>query len=53
MHIVICRLSFEHKVLLNTFQGKIYNTDDKMPTMCSYEVNCSQMPALILISYAL
>lgn len=53
MHTVICRLSFEHKVFSNTCQGKICNADDKMPSECSDEVNSSQVPALLLMSYAL
>lgn len=53
MYTVICRLSFEHKVFSDTFQGEICNADDIMPSECSYQVNCPQVPALILMSYAL
>lgn len=44
---------YEHKVFLNTFQGGISNADDTMPSGCSYEANCSQVPVFILMSYAL
>lgn len=33
-------------------QGGICNTDDTMLAVCSDEVNHSQVPALILMSYA-
>lgn len=52
MHTVICRLSLEHKVFSNTSRVKS-NADDRMPSERAYEVNCSQVPALILMSYAL
>lgn len=49
----MCTVYFEHKVFPNTFQGEICNADDIMPSECSYEVNGSEVPALILMSYAL
>lgn len=45
-----CHWSIKYFQILSRVKS---NADDRMPSERAYEVNCSQVPALILMSYAL